>query len=238
LSFYLTNGNAVSFAETCKCQESDFPQLIADGLSQTVSWVTDESGLTWGFEGDSLDCKISPILNGDQAIITSGRKTGSVTVTATRQDPYCVFRGALALVCAEQTCSGGQCSDFGGGTSENNNGIDFNLGLGGVAATSKGGHISLVASTANLDLAKPKSLSAKRRGDNMNWIWCGDSLRQVNSPLGLVDIVTVSPYEYQMKCYQASDVTGQGQDGIYTLNGGATPIVTWTVKNPDTSGAT
>lgn len=55
-------------------------------------------------------------------------------------------------------------------------------------------------------------------------------MRQIKLPAALIDVVVQSPWEYDLRFYQAKDV-GPKEDGLYTLTGH--PDVVWKFRNPE-----
>ncbi len=233
------DGNAMRFWSDCGCTANwndRGEQLVADGRSTcTVDWCDPANppsdGYQWAFEGDSLDCKIQGILQGKQARITAGTKNGTVTVVATHGD--CRYYGKLKL--CGSTCQGNGCSTVPGGGGASLSSVDFRLSMGVTAFDEHGGFIRLHAETPSADLASPSLLQPMFEGPNVEYCWTNDVLRQVVGPLGIVDVTATSAFEYALTMYPTNQITGF-DGGIYSISPSATPIVTWTVRNPDTSG--
>lgn len=237
-----TEAGFVNFGDSSKCGDTTLPQLVADGERKILAWVDGVASTQWSFEGASLGCKYIRkfIYNGNSyAVIQSGHIEGELIAKLT--DGSCEYVGRLALVCASGGCDGPRCTGFGKGQINNNQGIDFRLTTGGDDNAKSAGAVRLIASVPSTSLATPASLSASLESSSSEWIWdqsaTPNKLRQVKSPTGLIDVATISAFKYELRCYKDSDINGS-QLGVYTVSGGATPVVTWTVQNPDISGAT
>jgi hypothetical protein len=67
-------------------------------------------------------------------------------------------------------------------------------------------------------------------------IQVSNQIRQVNAPEGLADIITDSPFAYEIRFYLPSQVSSVTNGyGLYYLLGSPSPFVTWTIQNPDAS---
>ncbi|HVG34309.1 MAG TPA: hypothetical protein VM911_14660 [Pyrinomonadaceae bacterium] len=55
-------------------------------------------------------------------------------------------------------------------------------------------------------------------------------MRQIKLPERLIDVAVISPWEYDLRFYQAKDV-GPKENGLYTITG--SPEVVWKIKNPE-----
>jgi RHS repeat-associated protein len=128
---------------------------------------------------------------------------------------------------------------LGNGAVVNNadNEVEFRQGLGLASPRADAAFIWLRSSSASTNLATPAMLQAPFIRSNVQVFWTNGAIRQAKVAQGLVHIKTVSDYEYHLENYYDSDVVHPAQsDGFYATNSGATPFVTWIVKNPD--GAT
>jgi len=230
----------VSFSSSCTCgTETTDPSLIADGTSEAGAWVNGIStAMAWGFDGPDLGCKIRPIDNGSRAIVTAGEKTGDVVVVGTMTtSPYCVYKGVLSLVRCDSGCSSADCdTTFASVRIDNESGVDFLAGIGKNLSNQTAGSICLRAATPGSDLASPVALQLLYPGVDTEAIWSSDSsLRQVKVTSGLVDLVVIDAFQYELRFYRASAVSAV-VDGLYTLQGGANPVATVTVRNPNSGG--
>lgn len=62
-------------------------------------------------------------------------------------------------------------------------------------------------------------------------------IRQIKAPKALANVVSNTPYKFQVEFYLTNQIGSADGDGIYAINGGQSPFVTWTVENPDGSSA-
>ncbi len=140
---------------------------------------------------------------------------------------------------ANTTVSGGGCSSCGGRNSvgqdsHNSSAASAEFSLGQATAQFSAGSLALSAGSPDLSLATPAAL--RFTGPNLPGVTVvtnsDGSLRQVNAPQALADIVINNAFSYDINYYLPSQVTGQAS-GIYQVSGN--PFVTWTIENPDAS---
>jgi hypothetical protein len=247
----LTNSLQVWIDSPCACDvETEGPQLIADGLSRAYAWVPGKMGLSWSIKEPARGAQIDGLRRDSQnnvlgAYIRAGEENGPITIRA--MEGSCVYEGILELTCAETSgggCSHGSCGTFGGATVSHDNGPDIQLGLGQDSFHYSGGTIVLRQIAPSTNLTSPRLLQPIHTGPTTRVIWNGDgSLRQVRSPLGMVDItwqieniVDDVLLEYDLAFYVDTDVEPELVNGLYAPKSQANPMVVWRVGNPDLSG--
>lgn len=238
--------------------ENNIPQLQADGASTARAWVLGVTNLTWGFKGNSRGCSIEAKGDKSWAIITAGEQDGTVTVTAT--DPGgCIYEGVIELVCAVKDptsgggdpggggagspfnmggvaaggsgCDGPGCNAFGAGSGGLNGGLQFAWSLGIDEARDGAGLLRLTIERPTTQTPHPRTLVPPHGRNGVEIIHdpAGD-LRQVRSPQGLADLVTISG-GYEIRFYLAADVGAMNMlTGVYTTGG--SPYSVWRVINP------
>jgi RHS repeat-associated protein len=81
------------------------------------------------------------------------------------------------------------------------------------------------------DLAAPARLLGRFKGPNTLWIYEGTVLRQVKTPAGLIDIVPISPSQYDIKFYSGTATQTQGH--LFVPAG--VLFVTWTVQSSNSN---
>ncbi|MEI6395741.1 MAG: hypothetical protein WCT12_32135, partial [Verrucomicrobiota bacterium] len=140
--------------------------------------------------------------------------------------------GPLALGGAApdtSTCGGGgPCG------SQNNSfdGFAAAFSMGQATVGNSAGSITTSAAQPSLNLATPAALSYLANSSNVEVISLSDRLRQVNAPQALADIVTDSPFAYEIRFYLPVQV-GATTNGVHQVSG--SPFVTWKIENPDAS---
>ncbi len=114
--------------------------------------------------------------------------------------------------------------------------VAWGVELGRLWDGKSAGKIRLLASSLNRGMYQPGSLAYSPRSfdtNEVNVVQTNSVLRQVKVPFALADILPINDYQYQIKFYYPSLVTGiDSGTGIYQLSGGATPFVTWKVEGP------
>jgi hypothetical protein len=195
--------------------------------------------LNWGFEGDSLGCRLREVNGGETAIITAGEEAGVVTVVATCESLGCVFKGDLELHGGGEGncvgCGSGNGGAMGAAIINNQVGPDLRIGLGQDSPHRDSGFVWLRARSPSADLAKPETLQIPYTRSRGEVIYDKDAiLRQIRVPQGLVHVGVVDDYKYTLQFFYLDDV-GPEINGLYTTN--ASAFVYWTVENPDGASA-
>lgn len=106
----------------------------------------------------------------------------------------------------------------------------FSMGMSGPNVSA--GSLQMSSSTPSTNLATPAGLSYLGNATNVAIIQAGNAIRQVDAPQGLVNVVTNSPFAYELRYYLPSQV-GSLSGGVYEVTG--SPFVTWTIANPAAS---
>ncbi len=222
--------------------------IAADGHSTAVASVPGVAGpFSWSIEPPDLGCKIEPINNGTNGLVTAGYTNGAVVVVATKDS--CIYKGLLSLVCADDSAAGGggappctDCGSFGNGTPATPS-LEFRWDLGTDPVKGAGGYLRVAAGSATTNLASPTGLSFLHRGLSTEAVWIQGILRQVKTPVGLLDVLITATNSsgqgiaYQLKFYSETNFTKIAGSGVYIVPQGMPPFVVWTVQNPDSSGS-
>jgi RHS repeat-associated protein len=146
---------------------------------------------------------------------------------------------------AENSCGTSACGDLGdsapGGPGVRLGSVDMEFGLGHTRFGRSSGNLWVRADEPHAELATPRSLNWFGRAGDVEAILdhAAGGFRQVKATQCLVDIITDSEFSYRLRFFAQGDVTAsQIPGGLYTINPGATPFVTWTIENPDGANAT
>jgi RHS repeat-associated protein len=175
-------------------------------------------------------------------------KPGKVFITATVTGPFpgndCDSTTIEATATVIYDPNGGSCSScnsspkkgpFSGSGSVDNSSVEFRLNLGRSSPAYDGGYLWLDADTPSTNLCQPTSLQIPFIYPNVAVVSNLDgSIAQVLSPQGLVNVSVVNPYQYQLQCFYATNVTAM-TGSLYTTTGST--YDTWVVQNPDTNAA-
>lgn len=170
-------------------------------------------------------------------VFSNPEKSGRITITSKVAD--CGVESEGYIYVQVDDCSkcnggaGGGGGPMGSGTTENNS-VDFKLYLGRANAQAGAGFLWLKADAPSAALAQPASLAVPFPMTEVEVISSGGAISQVKVPQGLVKVVTVSAYEYELRVYFPSAV-GAKSGGVYPTTG--SPFATWKVKNPDGASA-
>jgi RHS repeat-associated protein len=126
-----------------------------------------------------------------------------------------------------------------GTTTIGNYGLDFRLFLGAANRDSNqeyktAGYLALRADVPSPNLATPSALVLPYSRTGVERIPAdpNSTLQQVHGPDGLVQAASVNN-GYSLSVYDKSCVGGKDGNGLYTLLPNATPLVTWTITNPN-----
>jgi RHS repeat-associated protein len=115
---------------------------------------------------------------------------------------------------------------------------DFNLGVSRFAQPA--GLLQLIATNPSPTFSTPSALTLLAPTNVATVITNSTTgaLRQLGASQCLVDIVTNNAYQYQLVFYPTNALT-PGSDGVTLLpTNGLSPLVTWTLANPDGATAT
>jgi len=116
----------------------------------------------------------------------------------------------------------------GGGT-----GIDLTVSLGSGSEGKTAGTLSLSAVTPSAALATPAALQTSLVKDGTERVIVNGVVRQVVTPQGLTDIVTIDAYKYEMRFYTTDQIGPKDANGIYQPTGSPYKVIT--IENPDHS---
>ena len=195
--------------------------------------------------------------------VSNPKKSGTVTITVTLSaqcpipgtDPVqytpatCTTVGTLEVnlpghceINGGGGGGGGGCGSCGSGPGPKspgsgtaaNNCLDFRLYLGATSMFDNDGYISLYADAPSAALATPAALNIPFDRQNVEVVTNSSGvITQVKTPLVLVNVVSNTPYQFQLQVFSQDKVTGTSAP--YGTNGPA--FTTWTIDNPDANAA-
>jgi RHS repeat-associated protein len=130
------------------------------------------------------------------------------------------------------TCGAGSSSTPSLGTySADNSSVDFTLNLGASSPQYNAGILWLDAAVPSTNLSQPSLLQVPWLMPNVDIVTNTNGvIEQVDVPQGLINVSTISSYEYQLQCFYATNVTAK-TNGLYGTNGPAYCI--FDILNPD-----
>jgi YD repeat-containing protein len=122
------------------------------------------------------------------------------------------------------------------GTTENHlASVESRINLGRGSNGDAVGYLLLSSTEASADLSTPSALEAVVTSD-VEVIKSGTSLRQLKAPQGLVDIVTIDAYTYEVRFYGAGDYsTTKDGNGLYPVPNAGAYFRKVAIANPDAS---
>jgi RHS repeat-associated protein len=144
------------------------------------------------------------------------------------------FQAVATIVFTNPTCSCSPSYCRGkpyGGSSVDDNSVDCKISLGNPSPRYDGGMLWLKATVPSTNLSTPSLLQVPWLMPNVTILTnTNGSIQQVYTPQGLLNVHTLSVYEYHVECFYASNVTGP-TGGFYGTN--APAYATHIFKNPD-----
>ena len=208
----------------------------ADGKTRTIAWVTPPfwGPAQWSFAGDNLGCTLIPS-NGWQTCITSGSNSGTLTLVAT-DTTGCTISNVLELVdvgagcaaCQTSSAAPGGLSRFGDGLVINR-GINVAFALGQREFGSSAGFLRLKGTSPSWNLYGVDALVYVPPGLDIDVQYPSEQVWQIKTPQALAQIEGASaPYDINFYSLTNVQITPAGE---YLPTG--TPLVTWTIDNPD-----
>ena len=171
------------------------------------------------------------------ATITDAEGKGYVLIRVTNPAiPDCQEEKRLYVGCDEcaDDSSGPQMCALPGGASLGLAHVATRFGLGRTSLGRSAGGIFLPSGSCNPLAGTPQILEVDSTGDDVEVVLDGDVLRQVVAPESFFDIVVINALSYNIFVYDREDM-GNKINGIYQVNPGATPRVTWTIEDSDGS---
>jgi hypothetical protein len=176
----------------------------------------------WEFMGPALGCEFVGFINTKAVIVKLGKDIGAISlrVSATLLDgTVLLFTRTVRLESQLLNDSSGcsSCGDngilaLGGAGIGNNKGPDFQMRLGRDSNWEDSGIIQLKASTPSALLATPDALKLPYYNPDAQTKFHPSSgaLQQIKSAQGFVTNEIFTPYKYEMRVYDNTQVTGTG----------------------------
>jgi RHS repeat-associated protein len=163
--------------------------------------------------------------------------SGSSEIMGGQAEITMVFLDQVTIQGASGSCTSGSCFVGGGQLQLRTTRAQADFGMGVTQSGQGVGKLEITTLTPNTSLATPQLLTLLAPSNLVTSITNTDgSLRQVGSSQSLVDIVSAGPYQYQIVFY-ATNALLPGHDNVTLIStNGLSPIVAWTIVNPD--GAT
>jgi RHS repeat-associated protein len=200
----------------------DSPSLPADGTSTTVAHVSNTNAfplalLTWQIDGTNDEQTLGCTIDAAKGKITAGKVSGKITVRAYCTDmPDCWIEADLQIGCS--TCAGcpGGDVDLGGS-------LRIRINAGNTAFGQSAGFFQIEREYPSSTLSTPSILKYYTGGlttSDVSVIRSNGTVQSVFAPQLSANVVSNSPYQYQIILYTNSTLTG-------------TPDTIWTFLNPD-----
>ncbi|MCD4718766.1 MAG: hypothetical protein K8S13_02760 [Desulfobacula sp.] len=195
-----------------------------------------------GFEEEDIVWTISPdedsearatiTVNDKGAIVYADSDSGNGTMTIRAENPNdseCFSEQIIEIGC--DSCSGANCKVPGNGDPKLSS-IALTMKLGSSSKDVSAGMLSLKSGTMTSTLSKPESLKFSTLSTDTKAIYINDIIRQIDAVETFVDIVVVADYKYRIDFYPP-EAKGSLSGGVYTIENGSEPFVSWIIKNPD-----
>jgi len=224
-SWELTTYNSNNSVSSISLDRNTLPP---DGESTTQAHATTSNGqsVKWKLEGlngkGTLGCWINP----NTGLIRAGREIGTVVVKVQGACGYSTT--LLHINCGDCTSCNGDVGAGSGGTS--NGSVELRVNVGSSLNGRSAGTLVLNQSFPGSILYAPAGLDYSVQTQDVEVFRDSGVLRQIKSSDALTDIVTISPYKYEIRSYPVANA-GDKQGGFYQPTG--TPNVVWTVEDPD-----
>gem|GEM_PF-881523 len=202
-----------------------------DNPSVVYAWVSNplafpSSNIVWQIDGsttnETLGCTIVNVTNGI-ATIASSNISGTITLRAYSSDfPSCWIEGDLKVGgCAScqnnpPTCT--QCSD---------GSVKITMSAGNTLFGQSAGQFQIYQQYPSTALSTPAVLqyyTGSLTTNDVTVVRSGGVVQQVIAPQISANVVSNSPYQFQVVYYTNGTLTG-------------TPYSTWTIQNPDGSAS-
>jgi len=143
----------------------------------------------------------------------------------------------LKLGCS--SCEDESCDDQPGRGTTSPEQPQMGTGLGKLPDGRSAGDLQISFDSIGPEHATPSGLKLNDSAGGLDVIWGDGMLRQVKAPDALADIEVLTSQKYTIDFYESSKVSlTPGAQGLYTVDAGESPLVTWTVENPDAGCAT
>lgn len=188
----------------------------------------------WPMEGNEL-------LNGK--LETETRSAGSLDMKEAEDGGFEVkgmveakdgYYKRLISVSKQASCDGSSDDKFGTSNGGKTSSLHWWVSLGTGADGRAVGNLRIDETIMSANTATPVRLKVDSDYSTpIEVLRDGESIRQVKVSQGLIDVVTLDAYSYEIRFYDSIDVDPVGVSGFYEVSG--TPVSVWTVENPSAS---
>ncbi|MFH2064493.1 MAG: hypothetical protein ABIK15_04775, partial [Pseudomonadota bacterium] len=149
--------------------------------------------------------------------------------------PNCAKQTKIYVGCNSCSSEGGLCSISGSGEI-NADCVNARFSLGKIAGGYPAGDLLIQAATLSPEIATPQALEIATLSLAVEVVRDQNgAISQILAPNAFVDVEVVNDFKYNMHFYSPAYAGSVKEDGRYPVVGGATPLVTWQVENPDAS---
>jgi RHS repeat-associated protein len=210
--------------------------LLADGTSTAIASLQDPyslgTNISWSIVDPSLGARVlSTGTNGTWCMIQSGTNEGSITVKATGSNG-CEASGILNL----QPCSGCTSGCAVGEGDPKLGSVNYEVRLGRADQTTSAGSLHIKANAPSMALYSISTIHYDFVHTNVMIVRDGSNfVRQVKTPQLILNVVSNSTLKYTLDMYDLADIVSYSNE-LFQISG--TPFATFTVENPDGTGAT
>jgi RHS repeat-associated protein len=206
--------------------ESAFARVTTFAADRPVLWEI----VYWS---DGVEAQIGSSTG--KIFVPEESDNGYIIVRATDSEIDCVYKEVKVNIgCQACQAPSGNCKVMGNGSLYVES-IDARFSLGSAQRGQSAGEIYIKSDNPSAILSTPRALVFTTVARGIEPLYDDkDQLRQVLSPEALVDIVVTSPFSYDINFYHADDA-GEKIEGLYQVDPGAEPVVTWRIENPDAS---
>ena len=133
---------------------------------------------------------------------------------------------------------GGSCESTAGTGDFENNSVEVRLSLGRVEGGRSAGDLLLYAEEPLAILSMPEAMVINGSSEQVIPFYREGTLEQILTPQVIVNFLRFSHLKYEIHFY---DIAFRGQrleNGSYSLDPRAVPLVVWRIENPDATGET
>ncbi|RJP83449.1 MAG: hypothetical protein C4522_00815, partial [Desulfobacteraceae bacterium] len=176
------------------------------------------------------------IVNQTSAVVYNVSGEGWLNIEASDPEyPDCTKRTKIYVGCLSCTSDGDMCT-LPGGADIDSGSIHARFSLGRTIGGKPAGDLLIQAATLSPEIATPQALEIATLSLDVEVVRDQNgAIAQILAPNAFVDVEAVNDFKYKMNFYSPAYAGSVKEDGRYPVVGGATPLVTWQVENPDAS---
>jgi len=208
-----------------------------DGQLLAETYPSDlQKRVRWDIVGQDDDLVIA--LDADTGLLSVDETSGLGWVTVQAAADGCAPRTKrIEIGCG---CAGesGTCDTTAGAGAVVNGSVDVRMSLGQGDQGRPAGSLILSAKEPLAILSTPEALEIDSAGNDVKPLYRDNQLEQIITSQVIVNLVRFSEVKYEIHFY---DIAFRGQttdEGFYSLDPAAVPLVVWRIENPDASGET